>query len=56
MYSTEEKFAKKAYKSPNLVTYGDLRKLTQTSLAPIQNLDNNDGSSPGPNNKTGFSM
>ncbi len=41
---------KKPYSTPKLVTYGDIRRITQTKGTTAQNRDNNSGRSP---NKTG---
>lgn len=54
MYLQNNKIAKKNYNKPNLVIYGDVSQLTQDKNINTNVLDNYDGSSPAPNNKTGF--
>ena len=53
MSLSNHKAVKKNYHSPNLVAYGDIRDLTQTSNTPANQFDMHPGPSP---NKTGFSM
>ena len=46
---------KKAYRSPHLFAYGDIRQLTQSAAVLDQNFDMHNPTGPAPN-KTGFSM